>query len=107
MAGLLFGAPERLIFSGNKADSWNLIFKRWSNYALLTRLDCKPREIQVAILENYLGDDVMRICQGIQFDTPDSDRTLQDIQQALSDYAVGIFNETYERFAFRRRKQEI
>ena len=65
MAGLHFGAPERLVFSGNKADSWNLFFKRWSNYALLTQLDCKPREIQVAILENCLGDDAMRIYQGI------------------------------------------
>ena len=79
MAGLHFGDPERLVFSGNKADSWNLFFKRWSNYALLTRLDLKPREIQVAILEKCLGDDAMRIYQGIQFDTPDSNRTVQDI----------------------------
>ena len=69
IACLHFGAPERLVFSGNKADSWNFFFKRWSNYALLTRLDRKPREIQVAILENCLGDDPMRIYQGIQFDT--------------------------------------
>ena len=105
MAGLHFGAPERLVFSGNKADSRNLFFQRWSNYTLLTRLDRKPREIQVAILENCLGDNVMRIYQGIQFDTPDSDRTVQDILPALSEYAVGI-NETYQRFAFRQRKQE-
>ena len=106
MTGLHFGAPERLVFSGNKADSWNLFFKIWSNYALLTQLDRKLREIQVAILENYLGDDAMRIYQGIQFDTPDSDRTVQDILQVLNEYAVGIVNETYERFAFRQRKQE-
>ena len=106
MDGLHFGAPERLVFSGNKADSWNLFFKRWSNYAQLTRLDCKPREIQVAILENCLGDDAMRIYQGIQFDTPDSDRTVQDILQNLNEYAVGIVNETYERVVFCQRKQK-
>ena len=83
-----------------------LFFKRWPNYALLTRLDCKPRVIQIAILENCLGDDAMRIYQGIQFDTPDSDRTVQDILQALSEYVVGIVNETYEIFVFRQRKQE-
>ena len=48
----------------------------------------------------------MRIYQGIQFDTPDSDRTVQDILQVLNEYVVGIVNETYERFAFRQRKQE-
>ena len=48
----------------------------------------------------------MRIYQGIQFDTPDSDRTVQDILQALSEYSVGIVNETYEGFAFHQRKQE-
>ena len=106
MASLHFGAPKRLVFCGNKADSWNLFFKRWSNYALLTRLGRKPREIQVAILANCLGDDAMRIYQGIQFDTPDSDRTVEDILQALSEYAVGIVNKTYERFVFRQRKQE-
>ena len=70
------------------------------------RLDRRPREIQVAILENCSDDVAMRIHQGIQFGTPDSDRTEQDILQALSEYAVGIVNETYERFAFRQRKQE-
>ena len=79
MTSLYFGAPQRLVFSGNKADSWNLFFKRWSNYAPLTRQDCKPREIQVGIFGNCLGDDTMKIYQGIQFGTPDSDRTVQDI----------------------------
>ena len=48
----------------------------------------------------------MKIYQSVQFDTPDSDRTVQDILQALSEYAFGIVNETYERFVFRQRKQE-
>ena len=28
MVGLHFGAPERLVFNGNKADFWNLFFKK-------------------------------------------------------------------------------
>ena len=48
----------------------------------------------------------MRIYQGIQFDTPDLDCTVQDILQTLSEYAVRTINETYERFAFRQKKQE-
>ena len=48
----------------------------------------------------------MRIYQGIQFDTPDSDRTVQGILQALSEYPVRIVNETHERCAFRQTKQE-
>ena len=106
MASLHFEASEQLVFSGNKADSWNFFFKRRSNYALLTRLDRKPREIQVAIFENCLGDVAMRIYQGILFDSPNSGCNVQDILQALSEYAVEIINETYKRFAFHQRKQE-
>ena len=95
------------MFSGNKADSRNLFFKRLSNYALLIRLDCKPREIRVAILENCFGDDAMRIYQSIQFDTPDSDRSVQDILQVLNEYTVGIVDETYERFAGNKRKVKL
>ena len=48
----------------------------------------------------------MRIYQGKQFDTADSDRSVRNIRQAQSEYAVGIVNETYQRFASRQRKQE-
>ena len=70
------------------------------------RLDFRPREMQVAILENCLGDDAMTIYKDIEFDTPDSDRTVQDILPALSEYDIGIVDETYERFVFRQWKQE-
>lgn len=66
----------------------------------------KPREIQVAILKNCLGDDAMKIYQGMQFDNPETERTVNDILQSLGEYSVGILNETYERFAFRHRKQD-
>ena len=35
-----------------------------------------------------------------------TDRTVQDILQAISEYAGGIVNEMCERFVFRQRKQE-
>ena len=106
MAGLHFGAPEQLVFSGNKADSWNLFFKIWSNYTLVTQLDRKPWEIQVAILENCLGDDAMRIYQGKQLDTPDLDRTVQDILQALNEYIVKM-KRTRDLLSIRRNRRKV
>lgn len=52
-----------------------------------------------------MGDDAMKIYQGMQFDTPEMERTVEDILQALEEYSIGILNKTYEIFAFRQRKQ--
>ena len=59
------------------------------------------------MLENYFGDDTMRIYQGMQFATPDAERTVQDILKALDEYAAGIVNKTYERFVFRQEEGPI
>ena len=73
MASLHLRTSEQLVFSGIKVNSWKL--KHLTNYSLLTRLNCKPREIYVVMVENCLGDNAMRIYQGMQFSTPDTDRT--------------------------------
>ena len=50
-------------------------------------------------------DDAIKVYQDMQFAMPVTDRTIQEILQAVEDYAVKIVNETYERFASRHRRQ--
>ncbi len=55
----------------------------------------KPRDYQVALLENNLDDDTMRIYEGFHFDTTYEERTTAEILAKLEAYAVGEENETY------------
>lgn len=56
--------------------------------------------------DGKLVDDAMKIYQGMQFTMPDYEHTIQEILDALQEYAIGITNETYEHFLFQQRKQE-
>ena len=56
--------PQPLVFGPNKAKSWQIFRRRWSNYCTLSDIAVKPRNYQVAMLENSLGDEAMRLCDG-------------------------------------------
>ena len=49
---------------------------------LLTNLDKKPQPFQVAILENCLANDCIRILNGLSFDTDDDQKTVKEILQS-------------------------
>ena len=98
--------PPPLNFGSNPAASWKLFKRRWDNYSILSSLSSKTRAYQVALLENNLGDDAMRIYEGFHFNTPNTGRMTAEILTQLEPYAVGEENETYERFIFSRHCQE-
>ena len=104
------GAPVRprqpLLFGPNKAESWKIFRRRWSNYCTLSDIATKPRNYQIAMLENSLGDEAMRLYDGFQFATPQEHRTMAEILSAFDEFAIGEANETFERYKFNSRKQE-
>ena len=79
--------------------------RRWTNYRLLAKLSERPEEIQVAMFENCLGDDAMKIYQSMQFETAELKQTIQEIIDALEKYAIGVTNETNELFWFGRKSR--
>ena len=98
--------PNPLTFTSNKSESWKLFERLWRNYVKLTGLDTKPKDIQVAMLESHLGEEALRIYDGLPFDSTPQDRTMEEILVAMKNYAVGKENESYERFIFRTKYQE-
>lgn len=76
------------------------------NYVLLTELSRIPKEIKVAMFENCLDDDAMKIYQDMQFVTAKSEQTVQEIKDALKKYAFGVMNETYKCIVFHQRKRD-
>ena len=69
-------------------------------------VNTQPREYQVALLLHTLGDEALKIYNGLQFDTPETDRTVAEITGAFDKFAVGERNETYERYIFNQRRQQ-
>ncbi|KAK8385187.1 hypothetical protein O3P69_012175 [Scylla paramamosain] len=68
--------------------------KRWLNYSILSNLTHKSHAYQIALLENNLGNDAMRIYEGFHFDTPYEERTTAEIFAKLKVYAVGEEDKT-------------
>ena len=98
--------PDPLVIRDNKTEAWKLFKRRWNNYALLSELEKKSKEYQVAMFENCLADDAMRIMNSFTFTTPSADRTVKEIMEKFEEYAIGELNETMERYAFYKRAQQ-
>ncbi len=100
-------APPPLICESKSiVDNWKLFKQKWNNYAIITNLKAQPAEYQVALFLHTLGDDALKIYNGLQIDKSESERTVKDIIDAFDKFAVGETNETYERFIFNQRNQQ-
>jgi hypothetical protein len=86
-------------------ENWKLFKQKWNNYAVITLLDRQPVAYQVALLLHTIGDEALKIYNGFQFNTPENDRTTNEILEMFDTFAVGDVNETYERFVFNKRDQ--
>ena len=72
-------------------ENWKIFRKRWNNYTLLTKLSDKANDIQVALFENSLGDDAMRISEG--FNMNEEKTTIYNIE-IFDKYTSGTKNIT-------------
>ena len=62
--------------------------RRWSNVCTLSDMAAKPRNYQVAILENSLADEAMRLYDGFQFTTPQEHRTTTEMLSAFDEFGI-------------------
>jgi hypothetical protein len=98
--------PQPLILGDNKAESWKIFKRRWTNYELLSEVGKKPHAFQVAMFENCLSDDAIRLLNGFSFATVEENRTVKEIVEKFEEYAVGEVNDTMERYIFHNRVQK-
>ena len=61
--------------------------------------------IQVAQLQNCLGDEALKALSGSHFTTPENQRTTAEIVAAFETFVIGQVNETLERYRFGKRSQ--
>lgn len=97
--------PQSLVLGENKVENWKNFKSRWENYVLMSGLDIIARKLQLAQLENCLGDDALKTLEGLKFSTPADQRTVKEVIEAFEDFVIGQINETLERYNFGKRCQ--
>ena len=89
----------------NKVENWKAFKVRWNNYTRLSSLNKIPQDLQVAQLQNCLGDDALKALSAFHFTTDEANRTTKQILDAFETYVIGQVNETLERCKFGKRNQ--
>ena len=97
--------PPALVLSSNKCENWKLWKQQWNNYVILSKLDKMEATVQLAMLENCLGSDGLKICNSLTFGT-DETKDMKAVLMKLEETFIGELNETYERYMFNLRKQQ-
>jgi hypothetical protein len=98
--------PLPVCFESNPAENWKIFKQKWGNYAIITNLAAQSREYQVALLLHTVGEEALKVYNGFEFTTPETQRTLNEILTQFDGFAVGEVNETYERYLFNKRDQK-
>ena len=99
--------PPKLEMRGNLANNWKRFKRVWCNYEIASRLIKQGNEERTATLLTCLGPDALEMVDGLSF-ASDEERTNPDIViQKLETFCIGETNETYERYQFNKRDQEL
>ena len=97
--------PQQLFLGENRIESWRNFKARWQNYELLSGLGLLDKKLQVAQLENCLGDDALKTLSGFKFDMPSDERTPAEIIAVFESYIVGEANVNLECYKMANRQQ--
>ena len=104
-SGLPF--PPQLNLRGILAVSWKRFKRLWENYVIAAGVDTKENPLRVATLLTCLGPDTIELFDGFTF-AEDADKEDPDkIIEQFENYCVRETNETYERYKFNTRVQEL
>ena len=96
--------PERLSLGDNAVKNWKLFRQRWETYAIITDINTLPLVKQKAIFIHCLEDEALEAYNTFQLA---NEATVNDVIMMFENFVVGEINETYERFLFNKRNQEL
>ena len=75
--------PQPFSVAGNTTENWKLFKQRWSSYTILSDFDNLENKVQVALILNLLADDALKVYNGLQFESTEEDRTVEDILKKM------------------------
>ncbi|XP_048745965.2 uncharacterized protein K02A2.6-like [Ostrea edulis] len=99
--------PGKLDLKGNLCTNWKKFKRIWSNYETASTLKEKDKEVRTATFLTCIGADALDIFDGLQFDSEDDKKDIDKVLEKFESFCIGQTNETYERYTFYKRDQEI
>ena len=99
--------PPLKMSGGSLATNWKTFKAMWQNYETTANLNEKSTEVRTATFLTCIGMDSFQLCESLDFAEED-DRTKTDkVLERVDRHFVGEVNETFERFKFNQRNQEL
>ena len=102
--------PEKLDLSGgNLPVKWERFSRAWSNceIAAQRKNQDQNKERRTATLLTCLGSDTLDVIDAMEFEIENQRKDPAVILEKMEKYCIGEYNETYERYVFNRRDQEM
>ena len=81
--------------------------QEWTNYSKITKLEQHPPDVQTSLFLHCAGKSVLKIFNTLEFRPSESKVDLQTVIQTLQVYFVGETNETFKRWHFNKREQQL
>ena len=99
--------PGRLdVHSVDTAEEWKLWRQVFENYLVLSGVENKPETVKVALFENCVGLDALRMVNSLKYQRDDDRKVLANVMRKFEEVLVGERKEFFQRFKFNRRNQE-
>ena len=97
--------PPKLDLSVDRHCAFKCWKDKWTDYAVVTKLDAETPEYQCSMLRYTFTEDTRKIYNTFDL-TADEQKDVNVIIQKLETFSKGTVNETMERHTFNQRKQD-
>ncbi|XP_003729725.2 uncharacterized protein K02A2.6-like [Strongylocentrotus purpuratus] len=87
-------------------EGWKIWRQQWDNYTILTNLSKQPDRYQTALLLHSVGQDCLRVYNGMKFANAAESVKCSVILDKFDKHFLGESREFFERFKFNQRSQE-
>lgn len=88
--------PSPLLVDSNILEHWKMFNQKWRIYSIIVKRERYPGEYQIAVILSTLGDAALRVHNGLKYDTPEEECTVEEIITAFDLFCIGEVNETYK-----------
>lgn len=100
--------PDPLRVTGSDiADNWRRFKDQWLNYVVAADLSDASSEKRAAVFLTCVGSEAYDVFRAMHFASDDDRKQIEHIITGFETFCVGAVNETYERYRFNKRTQDV
>ena len=99
--------PPPLKMSGNASSNWKTFKSMWNNYEKATGLSGNESDVRTATFLSCIGIEGFELYETLDFATEADRQKIDKVLERLDQHFIGEINETFERFKFNQRNQEL